>query len=194
MTAIAPPPMLPGLRQELRIESGAPLVNGAPSWTLFDPVRHAFFQLGKVEFRILSRWASGMIGAIKDDLEAEGLNEEEINTAFGQVVEFSLSNSLTITPMGDTVATFSQQRQTAKRAWWKWMLDNYLFVRIPLVKPASFLEATLSTVAPLWSRTSLTLFALLAFTGLILVSREWDAFTRAGCRPTARARRAPACR
>ena len=28
---------IPPLRQELRIEPGAPLVDGAPSWTLFDP-------------------------------------------------------------------------------------------------------------------------------------------------------------
>ena len=51
---------MPDLRQELRIEPGAPLVNGAPSWTLFDPVRHAFFQLGKIEFRIFSSWARGI--------------------------------------------------------------------------------------------------------------------------------------
>jgi putative peptide zinc metalloprotease protein len=174
--AAAEAPSLPDLRQELRIEPGAPLVNGAPSWTLFDPVRHAFFQLGRIEFRILSRWAAGRVSEITPDLHAEGLDDDEINAAFGRVVEFSLSNGLTIKPMGDSVATFQHQRAVAKKAWWKWMVDNYLFIRIPLVKPAAFLERTIDRVAPLWSRASLTFFALLAFAGLILVSRQWDAF------------------
>ena len=95
MTAAAPVeperPLLPPLRQELRIEPGAALVTGAPSWTLFDPVRHLFFQLGRIEYRILSRWASGDLEKVSEDLAAEGLDEEEINNAFGQVVDFSLS-------------------------------------------------------------------------------------------------------
>jgi putative peptide zinc metalloprotease protein len=174
--AALPSPTLPALRQELRIEPGAALVTGAPSWTLFDPVRHLFFQLGRIELAILSRWASGDISAITDDLTAQGLAPEEIDFAFGRVVEFSLSNSLTITPMGDSVVTYSQQRGAAKKALWKWMLDNYLFIRVPLVKPAAFLERTLYRVAPLWSFPTLMFFALLAVTGLFLVSRQWDSF------------------
>ncbi len=171
-----PPPTLPALRQELRIEPGAALVTGAPSWTLFDPVRHLFFQLGRIEFAILSRWASGDISKIADDLAAQGLPAEQVDAAFGRVVEFSLTNSLTVTPMGGSVATYTQQRGAAKKALWKWMLDNYLFIRVPLVKPAPFLERTLHRVAPLWSFPALVFFALLAVTGLFLVARQWDSF------------------
>ncbi len=174
---IAPPsPSLPALRQELRIEPGAALVTGAPSWTLFDPVRHLFFQLGRIEFAILSRWASGDITQISQDLKAQGLDEDGVDAAFGRVVEFSLSNNLTITPMGDSVATFLQAHKAAKKAVWKWMLDNYLFVRVPLVRPAAFLERTLPKVAPLWSFQSLCFFAALALFGLFQVARQWDIF------------------
>ena len=169
-------PLLPPLRQELRIEPGAALINGAPSWTLFDPLRHLFFQLGRIEYRILSRWASGDLVKVKDDLAGEGLDEEQINAAFGRVVEFSLSNSLTVTPIGNTVAGLTEQRQRAKKQWWKWMLDNYLFIRIPIVKPAAFLERTIDKVAPLWSFPALIFFALLALSGLFLVTRQWDSF------------------
>ena len=169
-------PLLPPLRQELRIEPGAALINGAPSWTLFDPLRHLFFQLGRIEYRILSRWASGDLVKVNDDLAGEGLDEEQINAAFGRVVEFSLSNSLTVTPIGNTVAGLTEQRQRAKKQWWKWMLDNYLFIRIPIVKPAAFLERTIDKVAPLWSFPALIFFALLALSGLFLVTRQWDSF------------------
>lgn len=166
---------LPALRQELRIERGAPLVNGAPSWTLFDPVRHLFFQLGEVEFTIFSNWANGRVERVAEELSAKGMDSEEIDAAFGRTLEFSLSNSLTQRPLGDAVATYRRQKDAARKAWWKWMIDNYLFVRIPLVRPAAFLERTLPRVAPLWSRPALAFFALLALTGLFLVSRQWDA-------------------
>jgi putative peptide zinc metalloprotease protein len=169
-------PVLPGLREELRLEPGAPLVSGAPSWILFDPVRHMFFQLGKIEFRIFSRWAAGSFEGISEDLQAEGLAADDVDAAIGRVVEFSLANRLTVTPMGDTVATFKQERDARRQEWWKWLVDHYLFFRIPLVRPAAFLERTVSRVAPLWSVTSLWIFAALALTGLFLVSRQWDAF------------------
>jgi putative peptide zinc metalloprotease protein len=169
-------PALPSLRQELRIEAGTPLVTGAPSWTLFDPVRHLFFQLGRIEFAILSRWASGSLAGIGADLAQDGLDEEESDQAISRVVEFSLANSLTVTPMSETVATFARQRSAARREWWRWLIDHYLFIRLPLVKPAAFLERTLPQVAPLWSRSSLTFFALLACVGFLLVARQWDAF------------------
>ena len=167
---------LPGLRQELRIEPGAPLVTGAPSWTVFDPVRHLFFQIGRIEFGIFSHWADGSLAGIGDDLAGEGLDEAETRSAVSSVVEFSLANSLTVAPLADTVATMTRQRDAARREWWKWLVDHYLFIRIPLVKPAAFLERTLPLVAPLWSRTSLTIFALLAAVGFLLVARQWDAF------------------
>lgn len=171
------PPPLPSLRQELRIEPGAPLVTGAPSWTLFDPVRHAFFQLGRIEFAVLSRWASGNLAGVADALKSHGLDGDEADTAFNEVVEFATSNALTVAPLGqDAVSAYSSQRQTSKKAAWKWLLDNYLFIRLPLVKPGRFLERTIDRVRPLWSMYSFVFFATLALTSLFLVSRQWDAF------------------
>jgi putative peptide zinc metalloprotease protein len=167
---------LPPLRQELRIERGAPLVSGAPSWTLFDPVRHLFYQLGKLEFRIFSLWQTGSLNTMRAGLAADGVEEEEADQAIGEVLEFSFANSLTLIPNGPSVEQFSQQRTKHKREWWKWLVDHYLFIRIPLVKPAAFLQRTLPRVAPLWSRTSLIFFACLALLGFVMVARQWDAF------------------
>ncbi|WP_432201908.1 site-2 protease family protein [Erythrobacter sp. W53] len=174
---IPAPPPLPSLRQELRIEPGAPLITGAPSWNLFDPVRHAFFQLGRAEFTVLSRWASGKMDGIGEELAAHGLTGEEADEAFNAVIEFASSNALTVEPIGqEAVAAYTAQRAAGKKAAWKWLLDNYLFIRLPLVKPARFLERTIDRVRPLWSIYSLIFFAVLALSSLFLVSRQWDAF------------------
>lgn len=169
-------PTLPPLRQELRIEPGAPLVTGAPSWTLFDPVRHAFFQLGRIEFAIFSRWANGAMHEAGPALVAEGLESGEAEGEIARVVEFSLANNLTIAPLSDSVASFERIRRYGEKAWWRWLLDHYLFFRIPLLRPAAFLERTLPRVAPLWSPLALWAFAALATIGLLLVSRQWDGF------------------
>lgn len=176
MTATALPLALPPLRQELRIEPGAPLIGGAPSWTLFDPVRHAFFQLGRIEFTILSRWANGRMHEAAPELVADGFEADEANREITRVVEFSLANSLTITPLSDSVGSFERIRRQGKKAWWRSLVDHYLFFRIPLVRPAAFLERTLPRAAPLWSPFALWFFCALAAVGLLLVSRQWDAF------------------
>jgi putative peptide zinc metalloprotease protein len=167
---------LPGLRQELRIERGPPQVTGAPSWTLFDPVRNMFFALGRIEFRILSRWANGSFDGLDADLESEGLTGEAARGAVARVVEFSLQNHLTTRPATDTVGSFAAARARAKKAWWRWLVDNYLFIRIPLVRPARFLERTLPRVRGLGAYPSLVFLFLLGITGMALVSRQWDAF------------------
>jgi putative peptide zinc metalloprotease protein len=168
--------ILPGLRQELRIERGAPLATGAPSWTLFDPVRHLFYQLGKLEFRIFALWQAGSLNHVRAGLAADGVDEKEANLAIGRVLDFSFQNSLTVTPNGPAVEQFTAQRKLRQREWWKWLVDNYLFIRIPIVKPTAFLQRTMPLVAPLWSRTSMTIFAAIALLGFGLVARQWDAF------------------
>jgi putative peptide zinc metalloprotease protein len=167
---------LPPLRQELRIERGAPLVTGAPSWTLFDPVRHLFYQLGKLEFRIFSLWQKGSLNHVRAGLATDGLEPQDSDVAIGRVIEFSFANSLTTFPNGPSVEVFARQYAGRKREWWKWLVDHYLFIRLPLVRPAAFLRRTLPRVAPLWSRTSLTIFAVLAVLGFMMVARQWDAF------------------
>jgi putative peptide zinc metalloprotease protein len=177
MATLAPSPqMLPPLRQELQIRPGQPQVNGAPSWTLFDPLRHLFYQVGRTEFRIFSLWSQGHPGNIQAELAADGLSDADAEDAIRKVLEFSLANSLTVQPAGGAVAAFTAQYAATRRAWWRWLVDHYLFIRIPMVRPAKFLERTLPLVAPLWSPTSLLLFALMGLTGLFLVARQWDNF------------------
>ncbi len=173
---VAADPVLPRLRQELRIDRGAPLVTGAPSWTLSDPVRHLFFQLGKLEMRIFSLWSVGTLGSVRAGLAADGLDPEESEAAIGTVLQFSLANSLTVRPEGDPVSAFSVQRAQARKAWWKWLVDHYLFIRLPLVRPALFLERTLPRIAFLWSPRVIAAFGALALLGLFLVARQWDSF------------------
>ena len=115
---------LPPLRQELRIERGAPLVSGAPSWTIFDPVRHMFFQIGQMEMAVLSLWRGRSAPALGAELRRQGYSGEAADGALKSMVEFCFANGLTQRPTGDAVQSLTAQRERSRRDWWRWMLDN----------------------------------------------------------------------
>jgi putative peptide zinc metalloprotease protein len=51
----SPPMRLLPLRDELTLHEGPRTLDGAPTWTLHDPVTNRFFRIGWLEFEILSR-------------------------------------------------------------------------------------------------------------------------------------------
>ena len=176
MTAFAQP-TLPALRQELRLDPGVPLPSGAPGFILFDPLRHVFFQLGQLEQRVAAYWDRGDAGLVRDALVDEGTAADDAEAAVAAFHDFILANGLSVPPPGDRVATLTGRDAAARRDWWHWLLDHYLFIRIPLVRPAAFLARTLPIAQRIWSPAGITLLAALALLGLLLVTREWDTFT-----------------
>ena len=50
------PALLPPLREDLRLHPAAPDREGAPAWTIQDPVTNRFFRIGWPEFEMLAHW------------------------------------------------------------------------------------------------------------------------------------------
>lgn len=50
---------LPGLRADLQLSGAAPALDGAPQWTLADPLRGRYFKLGAEAMRLLRHWQLG---------------------------------------------------------------------------------------------------------------------------------------
>ncbi|OAN48708.1 hypothetical protein A6A04_19970 [Paramagnetospirillum marisnigri] len=166
---------LPQLREELAVHVGPTGADGAPTWTLHDPLRNQFFRLTWAAFEVLSRWHLGDAAAVARAVEAETtlrLDEEDVDG----VVEF-LAQSQLLKPDGPRdVARLLAIHDSQKTAWYTWILHHYLFFRVPLVRPNRMLDAVLPHLAWLGSRAFrlATLAALVA--GLFLVGRQWSAF------------------
>ena len=43
---------LPKLREDLQLLKGAPTITGKPTWLVFDPVAHRYFQIDQDAFRL----------------------------------------------------------------------------------------------------------------------------------------------
>ena len=58
---------LPPLREDLRLHEIAAGRDGAPAWSIQDPVTNRFYRIGWLEFECLLRWP-GDPAAIADDI------------------------------------------------------------------------------------------------------------------------------
>lgn len=165
--------MLPALRNDLKVMSGARTADGAPSWTLYDPVRQAFFRLGKSEFDVLRFWrtaTASRIAELVSDESSSKVDEADVLRVF----EFLQRNELLQGASGRALfERFIAQRQKMS----SWLLKNYLFLRIPLVHPDTFLQRTQHWVSWLYTPLARRLLAICLALALLLTMRHWEQFT-----------------
>ena len=74
------------------------------------------------------------------------------------------------------VKDYVEQEAARHHVWWQWLLHHYLFIKIPLVRPHGFLQATLPLVAPLYTPLAAWCFGIAGAIGLFLVGQQWSTF------------------
>ncbi|WP_237133370.1 HlyD family efflux transporter periplasmic adaptor subunit [Pseudohongiella sp. O18] len=166
---------LPPLREELALFPGAPGIDGIPTWVLQDPVAHRFFRIGWKEYEILSRWTLNSVDEIKRDI-AEQTTLSITTNDIDRLLKFLATHNLIQSRGAMAISRLREQADKLKRKDVVWLVKNYLFIRIPLVRPDRFLEKTLPYLRWLTSKTFVfvTIGALLA--GIWLAQRNWDGF------------------
>jgi putative peptide zinc metalloprotease protein len=167
---------LPALREEIDLHAGPRLRDGQPTWTLHDPARNQFFRIDWQTFAILRHWQLDDPQEICAAVAAESPLTPEADDV-QHVVEFLASNQLLQLRGAESARVLARRLHLEHGPWWKRLLHNYLFFRIPLVHPDGWLDRWSHWVAPLYTRTffRLTLLALMA--GLLLVYRQWHQFS-----------------
>lgn len=166
---------LPALREELAIYPGPVQRDGPPTWTLHDPTRNAFFRIDWQTFEILKHWSLGEPAAIAAAVQAiSPLNPTVDDVA--DVGNFLAENQLFERKNGQS-AEMARRLVTLRGSWLHRLLHNYLFFRIPLVRPDAWLGRHQAKVDFFWSQGFLRLTLLALVIGLFHVSREWERFT-----------------
>lgn len=176
-----PPPSLalPPLREDLRLYPGPPLRDGSPTWRVLDPVRNSFFELGWLEFELLSRWGEHRDAAtLIERVAAETplAPDEQQVAAF---IRFLAGNQL-LRP-GSAMAQEELRRRAgaAGASWLSYLFHHYLFFRLPLLRPDAFLSRTVPLVEPFFTRGFLLLVLTVLAVDLYLVGRSWHDFSNA---------------
>lgn len=166
---------LPELRDDLELLPGPLDRDGSPTWTLYDPARGKYFRLTHQGFAFLSSWHARDPEHILT-LAATVLGRPLDAKALEQMMQFVKANHLHIAQGADELASLARVAAAGKQGWFKWAMHNYLFVRIPLVRPDRFLTVTEPWVRPLFSAWFLYLSLVLGAVGLLLVARQWEQF------------------
>jgi len=171
---IAQPAAWQLLREELDLLAGPVLPDGQPSWTLHDPVRNLFFQLDWVSFEVLRRWQLADAQAIARDIGVH--TTLHVSAADVQVFQQFLQFNELLQPPPHGAPALAAQWQRRRSGWWQWMLHNYLFFRVPLLRPDRWLARWAPRLDFLFRPAFwwLTLGALLW--GVWGVVRSWDVF------------------
>lgn len=169
--------MLPALREDLRLYPGPVTPEGAPTWRIHDPVRNRFFEIGWLEFAMLSRWEPNgdplaLIRTVSADTPITP-EPEEVEA----LVKFLVDNHLTKAESKGEMQQLKTKWLAGKKAWHTELLHGYLFFRLPLFKPDQLLERTLPYVRFLFTRRFAIFLAILAFVDAHLIFRRWDEVT-----------------
>lgn len=167
--------MIP-LREDLRLHSAASDHEGAPTWSIQDPVNNRFYQIGWVEFECLLRWGDpeSTPASIAEDIAATtplAVDEGQVED-FGKFLE---AHNLLRHPFAN-MNKLTAQANAPGWNHWRWWLHHYLFIRIPLIHPERWLRSALPYVMPLVSPLGITLLLVGSLLGIVLVARQWDVF------------------
>jgi putative peptide zinc metalloprotease protein len=130
------------LRQELTLYPGPTQSDGSPSWTLHDPSANRFYQLGWASFEILSRWSLGDATAVLQAVNQQTtlqLGSEDLDA----VLLFLSRHQLLQTTTAEQSNWLWQLHEANRPSHAMWLLKNYLFFRIPLVRPEALLKRLL---------------------------------------------------
>ncbi|GJD94846.1 efflux RND transporter periplasmic adaptor subunit [Methylobacterium iners] len=173
--AIGPQP-LPPLREDLRLVAGAPSSTGEPTWLIYDPLGHRYHELTDTGLAVLKAWRPGETAEALQAAASAALGQPVSREDVNLVVKFADETGLVVEPNGGWQA-LARRLERGRQGWAGWLLHNYLFIRIPLLQPQSFLESTLPAARRLAGPTALWVVAVAGLLGLYLVSREWDAFS-----------------
>lgn len=166
---------LPPLREDLSVLPGAAAEDGAPTWMVYDALRHRFFRIGLAAFRLLGRWRAGEdSAAFLAEVNQDGVDVDSEDLQ--GLVQFLVANQLTQAVGEGALRQLRQQHERSRQGWLMWLLHHYLFIRIPLWRPDAFLTRTLPWVAPLCSAPFLWMVRLSGLVGALLVLQQWEAF------------------
>ena len=172
----APPVALPPLREDLKLMPGPSSADGGPTWTLHDPARHRFIRIGWLEFEVLARWALGNTEAVARSIAAETTIRATSQDVV-EVLSFAYRAGLTAPTDARTTERFAAERAAERLSPARWLLKNYLSIKLRLVNPDRVLSSVVPRIGWVFTRGFAITLASLAVLGFYLISRQWDAYT-----------------
>ncbi|MCX9107344.1 efflux RND transporter periplasmic adaptor subunit [Aeromonas veronii] len=167
---------LPPLRDDLRLDAAAPGLDGAPQWVLSDAISGRYYKLTATALRLLRHWscgnAEGVLAAANREVGLP-LNKQDLQ----QLLLFLRGHDLIASRDPMQRAGYSEKASRRRVSFWRHLLHQYLFFRLPLWRPDPLLTRLWPTLRRLASLRLLLPWLLLA--ALFLLGRDWARYHHA---------------
>ncbi|MBX3619153.1 MAG: HlyD family efflux transporter periplasmic adaptor subunit [Rhizobacter sp.] len=167
---------LPPLRQDLALHAGPAAADGSPTWTLHDPAANRFYELRWAAFEVLSRWSLGSAERVLEAVRRETTLQLAAADLEG-LLHMLAHNHLLLAHSAQDSERLHRTVAARRLGPWQWLLKNYLFFRLPLVRPMPWLQRLAPHLRWAYTPGFWAAIALAALLGLGLASRRWDDFT-----------------
>lgn len=170
-------PVLPKLRSDIVISEGGLDYNETPTWVIHDKVNNKFYHINWLEHELLKKWVqipqhdfiTRFNASSPAKVDSERLEDFLVFLAKNCLIEqsYELMNAI----------KEDQEKNLAEKFSLRWWIKNYLFIRVPLVKPDNFLNTILPYTKFVFSIKFAALMAFAAVFALTLLIRDWSRFT-----------------
>ncbi len=167
--------LTPSIREDLQLFEGTPLEDGSPTWLIFDTLTNKYFTIGLNAFRLLNYWNADVdTKTFIKNVEQKGVNlkEEELN----DFISFLKVNDLISHHNSEDTKFLIEKYKNQKKHFILSIIHNYLFFKIPLLKPDTFLDRTLMFVKIIGSKLVRYIVYVLGLMGIYFVIQNWDQF------------------
>lgn len=167
--------ILPKIRNDLKLLETSAAEDGSKRWLLFDPIQNKYFNIAVDAFELISNWQSDI--SLDEFIKIlENKNYDIERESLETFVEFLINNNLILCEDSKYTAKMINNLKQSKQNIFKWMIHNYLFVRVPLLKPDRWLEKNKNKVDFLYSNLWQNIVFIMGFFGIIFVLRDWEKF------------------
>ncbi len=166
----------PVLREDLALYPGPRAQDGAPTWTLHDPAAHKYYRLGRLEFECLQHWSLADPERIAEAIE----QTTPVHVQASEIEAFAdfLDTHQLAKPRGaEAGKRLAQLKKASETGFWLWLLHNYLFMRIPLLRPDAFLKRTLPSINWMFQRRFAVFLLVIVILAGYLVAQQWSTFS-----------------
>jgi putative peptide zinc metalloprotease protein len=164
------------LREELSLLPGPRSFDGSPTWTLYDPAVHKYYRIGWFEFECLHRWNMANAEHIATSIHRETPIPAH-SSDVEQFIEFLQNSNLTKPTGSQATSRLAYMRHANKPGFWTWLLHNYLFFRVPLIKPDRYLKIARDMMSIFFNHRFLLGLLVGVLIAVFLVAEQWAEFS-----------------
>ena len=175
-SAAAGASQLPPLRQDIEIKATGVSSSGNPVWVIHDPLQQRYFQIDHQTKELLSLWSEGLTVSGLAQLANERLGSSVDDRQLAQLLEFVRNSNLADEDRPGGWSEFAQREVISRQSLFTRFARNYLFFKVPLLRPQRMLRAVVPYLEPLYTWQAVATVGFIGLIGLYLTSRQWAIF------------------